>query len=381
MNIYKICIIGNGLAGLSTASILSQKNITIDLYAGSYKKQKTKNDNRTTAISESSYQFIKKKLHIRKKNIFWPCNEINLFFEDKGNIKKFLEFKEKKNLMYIFQNKELKKELKKLIIKKKNIKIIKKNISDIDYSNGSISLNKSKFSYDLIILCVGNNSKLYNKIAQGRSIEKNYKEIALTTIVKHNSKINKVSQFFLKEGPLAILPFSKKMFSVVWSVKASYFNEKNTIINNTLGSRIKNLLNNPKIINTERIQSFPINLNLKTKYFKNNVLILGDGLHSIHPMAGQGFNLVLRDIKKLYELMSRSLRLGLAIRNSFLLKNFYQARKPENTILGLGVNFTNMFFKDNRYFSPIRIKILNNIGKFKFIRKISQIISDKGIST
>jgi len=79
--------------------------------------------------------------------------------------------------------------------------------------------------------------------------------------------------------------------------------------------------------------------------------------------------------------MSRSLRLGLAIRNSFLLKNFYQARKPENTILGLGVNFTNMFFKDNRYFSPIRIKILNNIGKFKFIRKISQIISDKGIST
>jgi len=381
MNIYKICIIGNGLAGLSTASILSQKNITIDLYAGSYKKNKSKNDNRTTAISESSYQFIKKKLHIRKKNIFWPCNEINLFFEDKGNIKKFLEFKEKKNLMYIFQNKELKKELKKLIIKNKNIKLIKKNISDIDYLNGSISLNKSKFSYDLIILCVGNNSKLYNKIAQGRSIEKNYKEIALTTIVKHNSKINKVSQFFLKEGPLAILPFSKKMFSVVWSVKTSYFNEKNKLINNILGSRIKNLLNNPKIINTERIQSFPINLNLKTKYFKNNVLILGDGLHSIHPMAGQGFNLVLRDIKKLYELMSRSLRLGLAIRNSFLLKNFYQARKPENTILGLGVNFTNMFFKDNRYFSPIRIKILNNIGKFKFIRKISQIISDKGIST
>ena len=381
MNIYKICIIGNGLAGLSTASILSQKNITIDLYAGSYKKNKSKNDNRTTAISESSYQFIKKKLHIRKKNIFWPCNEINLFFEDKGNIKKFLEFKEKKNLMYIFQNKELKKELKKLIIKKKNIKLIKKNISDIDYLNGSISLNKSKFSYDLIILCVGNNSKIYNKIAQGRSIEKNYKEIAMTTIVKHNSKINKVSQFFLKEGPLAILPFSKKMFSVVWSVKTSYFNEKNKLINNILGSRIKNLLNNPKIINTERIQSFPINLNLKTKYFKNNVLILGDGLHSIHPMAGQGFNLVLRDIKKLYELMSRSLRLGLAIKNSFLLKNFYQARKPENTILGLGVNFTNMFFKDNKYFSPIRKKILNNIGNFKFIRKISQIISDKGIST
>ncbi len=83
---------------------------------------------------------------------------------------------------------------------------------------------------------------MYNKITQGRSIIKDYKEVALTTNFKHNSTIGKASQFFLKEGPLAILPFSKKMFSVVWSVKASYFNEKNKLINNILGSRIKNNL-------------------------------------------------------------------------------------------------------------------------------------------
>ena len=120
MSVHKICIIGNGLAGLSAAAILSQENITIDLYAGSNKKNKLKNDNRTTAISESSYRFIKQKLNIKNKNIFWSCNEIDLFFEDKDNIKKFLKFKEKnKNLMHIFQNKELKKKLSKLISKKK----------------------------------------------------------------------------------------------------------------------------------------------------------------------------------------------------------------------------------------------------------------------
>ena len=60
MSLQKICIIGDGLAGLSTAVILSQENIKIDLYIDN-KTKKLKNDDRTTAISESSYQFIKEK--------------------------------------------------------------------------------------------------------------------------------------------------------------------------------------------------------------------------------------------------------------------------------------------------------------------------------
>ena len=377
MSVQKICIIGSGLAGLSAAKILSEEDITIDLYLGNNKKNKIKSDNRTTAISESSYQFIKQKFNI--KNIFWPCKEINLFFEDLKKIKNFLSFK-KKNLMYVFKNKELKKELNKKIFQKKNIRLIKKNITGINYTDGSILLDKKFIFYDLIILCIGSHSKLYNKINQGRAIEKTYKEIAITTNIEHESKIDSVSQYFLKEGPFAILPYDKKSFSVVWSVSSIFFNKNNKSIKKILTSKIKILLNNPKIKKISNIQSFPIKLNLKKKYFKSNVLILGDGLHSIHPMAGQGFNLVLRDIKKLNELISKTLKLGLLFKNNFLLKDFYQARKPENTIIGLGVNLTNIFFKDNKYFSPIRKTILENINNFKFIKKISQTISDKGIS-
>ena len=61
MELQKICIIGDGLAALSAAVILGQENIEIDLYIGSNKKNKLNDDNRTTAVSESSYQFIKKK--------------------------------------------------------------------------------------------------------------------------------------------------------------------------------------------------------------------------------------------------------------------------------------------------------------------------------
>ena len=380
MKLQKICIIGNGLAGLSAALVLSLENIKIDLYTGSYKKIKIEKDERTTAISESSYQFIKQKFNTKNSNIFWPCKEIQLFYEDKKIISNFLNFEEKnKNLMYIFKNEKLKKNLNQKIKKKKNIKIIKKNVTNVDYMNGGILLNKKKFFYDLIILSIGSHSKLYNNITLGRSIEKNYNEMALTTTVSHNSKINKTSQFFLKEGPLAILPFDKNTFSVVWSVSNIFFQKNKKLIKKILSEKIKELLKNFKIKNISDIQSYPINLSLKTKYFKKNILILGDGLHAVHPMAGQGFNLVLRDIKKLNELMSKTLKLGLLFKNSFLLEEFSQARKSENIILGLGINLTNIFFKNNKFFAPMKKIMLNNINNFKFIKTISQQISDKGI--
>ena len=70
MNKQKICIIGDGLAGLSAAVILSKENIKIDLYVGNENNNKSRNDTRATAVSESSYQFIKKKININKKFFF-----------------------------------------------------------------------------------------------------------------------------------------------------------------------------------------------------------------------------------------------------------------------------------------------------------------------
>ena len=379
MNQQKICIIGDGLAGSTTAAILSKQNVRIDFYSSS--KKKFFSDSRTTAISESNFQYIKSNLNLSKSSFFWPCKKINLFFEDKEKIINFLNFKEKnKNFMHIFKNKDLKKKLDKIISSRKNIKLIKRNIENINSKDSSIVLGKKKVFYDLIILCIGGLSKFYLKIEGGRSIKKNYEEVAITAIVKHNAKIKNPSQFFLKEGPLAILPFKKNSFSTVWSVNNNFFDSNEKDLKEILTKKIRVWLHTKKIKTIERIQSFPINLNLKTKYFKKNILILGDGLHTIHPLAGQGFNLVLRDIKKLAELISGTTRLGLLFKDSLLLKNFYNSRKPENNLFGIGINLTNLFFKDNKYLSSFKKKILNSINNFDFIKKISQSIADRGIS-
>ena len=165
----------------------------------------------------------------------------------------------------------------------------------------------------------------------------------------------------------------------MWSVSSEFFDINKKKIKKILSKKLRILLKAKSIKNILNIQSFPINLNLKTKYFRKNVLILGDGLHAVHPMAGQGFNLILRDIKKLNELMLKTLELGLLIKDSFILKDFYNARKPENNLFGLGINLTNIFFKNIKYFPSLKKAILNNIYKFDFIKKISQSVSDRGI--
>ena len=137
------------------------------------------------------------------------------------------------------------------------------------------------------------------------------------------------------------------------------------------GSKIKFKLTN--------IQSFPISLVLYSKYFKKNSLILGEALHRIHPIAGQGFNLVLRDVKKLYEIIEENLKIGLPIKNSLILSDFYKSRKPENILISLGIDFTNSFFKSNKYLKPIKEILLNNIQQNKIIKELSKRVSNSGL--
>ena len=365
MKKQRICIVGDGLSGLMSAIALNNlPNIEVHLIS---KQNKNLNDKRTTAMSASNFNFFQDVMSKLNKKLFWPSKKINLFYETKNQKINFLNFNEdKNNLMYVFENNKVKEVLLKEI-KKQKIKIIKKNISKI--SDLDI--------YDLKIFCLGGNSKIYQKIINSRSIEKDYKEIALTGFVKHNLKDVDTSQFFLKEGPLAILPFSKNNFSFVWSVKKEFI-KKN--IKSIITSKICELLKPNQKINITNIQSYPLTLNLKRTYYKNDTLVLGEGLHTIHPVAGQGFNLIMRDIKKLKEVLKYYTGLGISIKSSSALEDFSSNRKSENIITGLCIDLTHNFFKQNKLLEPIKEVILKNVSKNNMLKKISKFISNQGLS-
>ncbi len=376
MKYQKICIIGDGLTGLTTAIALKKLNLDIDLFFKKNAKNK-KIDNRVTAISDSNFKFLKREINFKNSKIFWSCKKINLFFEDRRKYINFLNYDEdQKNLMHIFENKNFIKNLNTELKKNKNIKFFNKSIEEINYTHSFVKFGKKINYYDLIILCAGNKSNLYRNISEGRSINRDYKEFAVTGTVKHNLKIKSPRQYFLKEGPLAILPFKKNMFSLVWSISESNY-KKN--IEDFLKKKLISIFGKKQNIKVSKLQSFPLHLNLKTKYYKKNVLILGQGIHSIHPISGQGFNLILRDIEKLSSIIEKNLSLGLLLKDSYTLEDFYNSRNPENTLIGLGNDLIYNFFKENKIIDPMKSILLKNISKFGAIKNISRILSDKGI--
>jgi hypothetical protein len=105
--------------------------------------------------------------------------------------------------MYVFENDKIKEVLIKEI-KKKKIKTLQKNINELQDLD----------SYDIKLLCLGRSSKIYQSIVDKRSLNRDYKEIAIIGYVKHNLRNLNTAQYFLKDGPLAILPFSKNYFGL-----------------------------------------------------------------------------------------------------------------------------------------------------------------------
>jgi len=364
MKKQRICIVGDGLSGLMTALALNKlEGLEVHLIS---RKNKHSKDRRTTAISDSNYDFFNKVIDKLDKKLFWPSKKIDLFYETKDQNMNFLNFNEdSKNLMYVFENDRIKEILIKEI-KKKKIKNLQKNINKLKDLDG----------YDMKILCLGRSSKIYQSVVDKRSLVKDYKEIAITGYVKHNLKNLNTAQYFLKDGPLAILPFSKNNFSFVWSVDKK-FPKKD--INLVVKSKICEILKT-KNIQISNQQSYPLTLNLKRTYHKNDILILGEGLHTVHPVAGQGFNLVLRDVNKLQGILKYYTGLGMSLNSTPALDEFTNSRKSENIITGIGIDLTHNFFKKSKLLDPFKETILKNISKNNTLKKISKFISNQGLS-
>ncbi len=379
MKKQRICIIGDGLSGLITAQILSKLDVQIDLF--SKKKQKKIPDNRTTAISPSNYEFVLKSLGIKNSNLFYKCKKVNLYYEkNKNNYLNFLNFENSgKNLMFIIQNKNLRNLLTSSIKKNKKIKNITKNIQKIDVEKTSVIFGKKKYFYDMILLCVGKNYAMVENLIGKRFIKEDKREIAFTCIVNHRSNITESKQYFLKEGPMALLPINNNKLSLIWSMNQKFKKYRNKQIKNLILLKLKEFdLNNNKI-NLKQIESFPIYFKFNRKFFKNNIFAIGESAYNVYPIAGQGFNLVLRDINELYKKIKKNISLGLQIKDSLIFNDLYSRRKPENLLYGMGINLTQSFFRSNNFTDPLKNTFLKDIDKFQFLKKIGLKIADKGI--
>ena len=371
----KICIIGNGLTGLTAALILGKLNLDVHLIAAPDKKGRR--DIRTTAISESNYKGLIDFIGKKNSKIFFESKEIDLYKEHSKEIKHFMNLSNKhKNLMFLFQNEILKRLIQRKINTYRNLKIFNKKVSEINVEKNKVFFANKNFKYDAIFVCTGSKSEIIQNIFKDRFIERKTDEIAFTSIVNHSSNIINAKQFFLKEGPMAILPLNKNKFSFVWSVGSKFKNKNSAPI---IIKKLKEILKIQSDLKMSKVDCFPISFKFRSSFNKKNILALGEGSYNVHPVAGQGFNLILRDIFYLNRKLNEYIKNGIQIKDSLFIDEYLKQRKPENLLFGLGINFINNFFKFNKITEPFKKVILKDINKFNILKDISLRVSNKGI--
>jgi len=354
----RVCILGSGLSSLTLAKSLVNQKIYVDVLY--FKKTFLVNKTRTIGISKNNVEFFNDKI-INIEKIIYKLKKIEIY-SDNLEKQKLIDFgNNNDHLFSIVKNYKLQEILEKNLLSDKYFRKI----------NYKKKINYYK-DYDLVF-----NTDYNHPITKknfNRKIEKKYNSVAYTTILKHEKISNYTAiQVFTKNGPLAFLPISDYETSVVYSINSHLKDE----------TEIKNLVKNYNfkynLKKINKVNSFKLKgLSLRSYYHKN-ILAFGDLLHRIHPLAGQGFNMTIRDIKILNNIILNKINIGLPL-DSTINSEFENYQKHKNFIFSSGIDLIHEFFnlerKTKNDFLSKSIKIIN---KNSAINKIFTNIADKGL--
>ena len=360
-----VCLIGYNLTNFIIALELIQKGFKVDIL---FEKKSLKiQTNRTIGISKSNFEYLASNL----KNLLkysWPITNIKVF-NQKNNSNEFLEFStQNKKSFFLIKYIDLFNLSKKKCNKSNKIKF--KEVKNKEIENLEIKNN-----YAFIVNSENNN--ILTKKHFNKKIQKDYNSSAFTGILNHQKiKNNTAIQIFTKFGPIAFLPLSQTKTSIVYSVEKKY-----CFKNDEIKSKIFEFNKFYKIKKLDELEKFDLKFSFSRNFFYKNIIFFGDTTHKIHPLAGQGFNMTLRDIIILNKLIDDKINYGLEI-NESLLSEFKNKTRHFNYIFATGINLINDFFIfDNKLNSKISKNLFKILNKNKFFKEYATIFADKGINT
>tara|TARA_B100000029_G_C17598866_1_gene965111 strand:+ start:1944 stop:3116 length:1173 start_codon:yes stop_codon:yes gene_type:complete len=314
----EILIIGSGLVGLVVAHSLSSLNykLTIVDRKKTIDTKKYFSDTRTTAVSEGSKIFLEKlSLWSFLEPYCEPIKQIKVYDRSSKNKILFNNYKEDSNLGYVIENKIFSKILLDKLKNKKNTNVLfDQDVKKIqlDENNAKAYLQKYKITSKLIVSADGKNSNV-KKMVGNKTYKKIYSENALVLNFSHETSLNNIAyEAFLNTGPLAILPMKsfKQYFksTLIWSNKPEFLKKLNDLDNRFIANFIEEKIGSivGKIIKVNTKQIFPLSAHINESFINKRLVYVGDSAHSIHPIAGQGWNLGVSDVKNLHEICIKS---------------------------------------------------------------------------
>ncbi len=385
-NHHEIIICGAGMIGLTFALLMAEKKIKVCIIDKNDKELLfAQHDNRTTAISQGSYRIFE-KLGVWKKlkNEFQPINKIYVS-EGLGSHDINFDCKSLKEgpLGFIVDNKLIKRTLLNEVSKSKYIsfkyctEIFNINNENID--NSFIETKNLKLYFKMLVAADGRFSKTRYH-ANIKYYTHDYQQTAFVFNISHSKKHHGIAlERFFSTGPLAILPVNNSKInqsSVVWTVDSEVAN--NNAFKKNFRKEFEKKYDNffGELLSLSQVKEYPLNVFFCYDIFKKNIVLVGDACQAIHPIAGQGFNLGLRDVFVLAKTLEQSKELGLEPFNLNLMKSYENMRKIDKTLLVNAThNLNGLFSGSGKFKSLFRKTGLRIFSQSTFLKNQSMLFA------
>jgi 2-octaprenyl-6-methoxyphenol hydroxylase len=229
----------------------------------------------------------------------------------------------------------------------------------------------------LVVAADGRNSPA--RLAAGiETFDWAYEQTAIVTTVEHEKEHGgRAEEHFLPAGPFAILPLTGRRASLVWTEEPGE------------ARRILALEEEPFTVELKRRfgrhlgevrpvgprHAYPLSMHLAKSFIGPRLALIGDAAHVVHPVAGLGFNLALRDIAALAETVADAVRLGLDHGGAATLERYQAWRRLDTTMVALMTDGLNRLFSNDvaplRLVRDLGLSLVDRAGPLKefFVRE------------
>jgi 2-octaprenyl-6-methoxyphenol hydroxylase len=199
----------------------------------------------------------------------------------------------------------------------------------------------------------------------------------VTTIAHERDHNGRAEEHFLPAGPFAILPLKGKRSSIVWTEEAGEADRLVALPDaDFLAEAEKRFgLHLGEIALAGPRRAYPLGLSIARSFIAERIALVGDAAHVIHPIAGQGLNMGLRDVAALAETMADAVRLGLDPGGAAVLERYQRWRRFDTMTMGVATDGLNRLFSNRsdmlRAVRDVGLGLVDRMPKLKsfFIRE------------
>ena len=357
---YGIHIVGGGLTGYAAALALAGQGESLTLYERTAPQTAPPTDTiRTTTINAVSYQFLQKLgiIAALPADAISPIHRI--IVSDDSTPQQppdpLMQWQHDQPLAWVIKNSDFISAMADLI--DKNPAISRRTATITGYhpqhtdlgavAAGLTNAEDALTPASLIIAADGRTSPL-RQAAAIQTITRDPKQSAIVATLTLDAPHEATAwQKFVKTGPMALMPLSQPFdAALVWSSTndhaARLIDADDATFMHAFNTASGDIFGGAHAISPR--QTFPIMPQHARTPIARRLVLIGDAAHSIHPLAGQGYNLAIGDIMELAGQISRTKILGMDIGNAAMLKAYARARCPEIATMTLATDGLNWLF-------------------------------------